>query len=161
MKRLMVLGAALVMGVTLVGCGSDPRKGLVDGTVENLQNAATKVANINKKIDEAVKKTESGKTPDFKDAIQEVESLKDIAKKMRTLKTETEALKEKTPEEEQKALRETIRGPLNDAIERLSKAKRDLNDTLAAVEQEHKDALKTVREKLTEAEGEFEAIARR
>src|ERR1022692_2695668 len=155
MKRLLVSSLALGMCLALVGCGSDPREGLVNGTVEKLQNAATKVANINKKIEEAVKKTESGKTPDFKEAILEVESLKNLAKEMQRLKTETEALKEKTPEEEQRALRDKIRGPLNDAIERLSKAKKDLNDTLVAVDKDHKDALKPVREKLTEAEGEF------
>jgi protein subunit release factor A len=161
MKRLLMLGLSLGFSLSLVGCGSDQREGLVNGTVKKLENAATKVANINKKIEEAVKKTEQGKTPDFKEAIVEVESLKQIAKEMQALKTETEALKEKTPEEEQQALREKIRVPLNDSIERLTKAKKELNDTLAAVDKDYKDALKPVREKLAEAEGEFEAIARR
>jgi hypothetical protein len=50
--------------------------------------------------------------------------------------------------------------PLNKANERVAEARAKLNETLASVEAQHKDALKTVREKLTEADAEFEAISR-
>ncbi len=105
--------------------------------------------------------TETGKTPDFKEAILEVDALKKIAKELQELKMKADALKDKTTEEERKKLAEEFSGKVNSAIERLSKSKKELNDTMVAVDAQYKDALKGVREKLIEADGEFEAISRR
>ena len=160
MKRLLVMTIALGMGVSLVGCGSDPREGLVAATIQEVEAAATKVSNIRNKIDDAVKKTETGKTPDFKEALLEIDGLKKIAKLMQELKVKADALKDKTTEEERKELTDKNRLPLNKANERVAEARAKLNETLAAAEAQHKDALKTVREKLTEADAEFEAISR-
>jgi hypothetical protein len=160
MKRLLILTVALGTCVSLVGCGSDPRPGLVTATIQEVEAAATKVSTIRSKIDEAVKKTEAGKTPDFKEVLIEVDGLKKIAKQMQELKVKADALKDKTTEEERKELTDKNRLPLNKANERVAEARAKLNETLAAVEAQHKDALKTVREKLTEADAEFEAISR-
>jgi PBP1b-binding outer membrane lipoprotein LpoB len=160
MKRVLMLVGALLMAMTIMGCASDPREGLVDATAGDVETAATKVTNIKLKIEEAVKKTETGKTPDFKEAILEVEALKRIAKEMQDFKIKADALKDKTTEEERKDLADKIKTRLNNAMERVAKAKKELNETMAAVEAQHKDALKTVREKLIEADGEFEAISR-
>src|ERR1700683_4768915 len=160
MKRVLILAAALAMGTTLVGCGSDPREGLVAAAVTDVDNAATKVSNIKLKIEDAVKKAEAGKAPDFKDALLEVDALKKIAKEMQELKMKADALKDKTTEDEKKELSETFKIRLNTANERVAKAKKELNDTLVAVKAQHKDALTTVREKLAEADGEFESISR-
>jgi ribosome recycling factor len=160
MKRVLVLMGALLIAVAVPGCGSDPREGLVDATAGDVETAATKVTNIRMKIEDAVKKTEAGKTPDFKEALLEVDALKRIAKEMQEFKIKADALKDKTTEEERKDLADKIKPRLNNAIERVAKAKKELNETMAAVEAQHKDALKTVREKLAEADGEFEAISR-
>ena len=160
MNRLLVLTVALGMCVTMVGCGSDPREGLVAATIQEVEAAATKVANIRTKIDDAVKKTETGKVPDFKEVLVEVDGLKKIAKLMQELKAKADVLKDKTTDEERKDLTEKNRVPLNKANERVAEARAKLNETMAAVEAQHKDALKTVREKLIEADAEFEAISR-
>ena len=160
MKRVLpALGAMIMCGV-MIGCGSDPREGLVDAAVVGVETGATKVMNIKNKIEDAVKKTETGKTPDFKEALLEVDALKKIAKEMQDLKIKADALKDKTNEEERKDLADRIKPRLNSAIDRVVKAKKELNETMVAVEAQHKDALKTVREKLAEADGEFEAISR-
>lgn len=160
MKRVLVLVSVLGLCVSVVGCGSDPREGLVAATVNDLGNAATKVANIKAKIEDAVKKTEAGKTPDFKEAILEVDALKKIAKEMQELKMKTESLKDKTTEEERKALADQYREQVANVVERLSKTRKELIEAIASVESQHKDAFKPVRDKLVEAEGEFEAISR-
>lgn len=160
MKRLLVLTVALGMCASLVGCGTDPRDGLVAATIQQVEAAATKVGNIRTKIDEAVKKTEPGKTPDFKDVLVEVDGLKKIGKSMQELNVRVAALGSKNTEEERKRLTDENRAPLKKALERIAEAHAKLNETLAAVETDHKDALKTVRDKLTEADAEFEAISR-
>jgi predicted ribosome quality control (RQC) complex YloA/Tae2 family protein len=157
MNRFLTLTGVLLLCVPLVGCTSDPREGLVDNTVRNLDSAASKVASIKSRIEEALKKTETGKTPDFKEAILEVDALKKIAKEMQELKMKSDALKDKTTEEERKELASKFQAPLNSAIERIAKYRKELSDTMA----QHKDVLKEVQTKLAEAEGEFEAIARR
>jgi chromosome segregation ATPase len=160
MKRVLTLVGALLTCVPLVGCGTDERAGLVATTVTQLEDAATKVANIKRKLDEAVKKTKVGENPDFKDVNAEVDSLKKIAKQMQELKLKADALKEKTTAEEREELKK-YRGNVNTAIDRLSTSRKELNETLIAAEEHHKEALKAVRDKLQEAEGEFAAIARR
>ena len=160
MKRYVVLTVALGMCASLVGCGSDPRDGLVAATIQQVDAAATKVTSIRTKIDEAVKKTDPGKTPDFKDVLVEVDGLKKIGKSMQDLNVRVAALGNKNTDEERKRLTDENRGPLKIALERIADAHAKLNQTMAAVEADHKDALKTVREKLTEADAEFEAISR-
>ncbi len=160
MKRALVLMGVLALSAGLVGCSTDPREGLVAATVGDLETAATKVANIKTRLDDAVKKTEVGKNPDFKEAILEIDGLKKIAAEMKNKKNQADALKDTTTEEEKKELTDRVKGRLVDVVDRLSKAKKELNDTMAQLEVQHKDALKTVREKLIEADGEFEAISR-
>ncbi len=159
MKRVLVLAAALGMALNLVGCSSDPREGLVAAAVTDVDNAATKVTNIKVKIEDAVKKAEPGKAPDFKEALLEVDALKKIAKEMQELKMKADALKDKTTEDQKKELSDTFKIRLNTANERVAKAKKELNDTLVAAEAQRKDALKSVRDKLAEADGEFESIS--
>lgn len=146
--------------LTLVGCGSDPREGLVAAAVGDLDSAATKVQNIKNKVDDAVKKS-SGKAPEFKEAIAEVDALKKIAKDMQELKLRADALAGKTTEEERKDLTDKYKVQLNQAITRLTKARNELKASIVAAETQDKDAVKPLRDKLEEAEGEFEAISRR
>src|SRR5437660_9875853 len=98
MKRVWMIMTALVMGVTMVGCASDPREGLVEATVGDVETAAAKVMNIKNEINNAVNNTPSGKTPDFKKAELEVDALKRIAKEMQEFKIKADALKDKTTE---------------------------------------------------------------
>ena len=159
MKRVLAFGT-LALSIFVVGCGSDSREGIVGATVQNLDTAGSKYANIKEKVDEAVKKTEVGKTPDFKEAVAVVDSLKEIGKQMQKLKLEAEAIKHSVSEEEKKEQADRYKARVDTAIERLTKERTTLMETLATVEQQHKGALKVLREKLTEAEGEFETIAR-
>jgi hypothetical protein len=160
MKRLLYATGALLLGIMLSGCSSDPREGLVDATVGDIETAATKVQNIKSKIDAAIKNTEAGKTPDFKEALQEADALKKIGKEMQEYKIRADALRGKASEEERQELTERIKPRLNKAIDRAVKATRELNETLASVDAQYKDALKPLRDKLSEANGEFEVIAR-
>jgi flagellar hook-basal body complex protein FliE len=161
MARMLGLTGPIVMLVTLVGCESDPREGLISDTKAQLEAAAAKVSKIKGKVDEAVKKaTETNKPPDFKETAEEAAGLKQIAAQMKDLKMKADGLKDKTTDEQRRKLTETYKDPINNAIDRLSKARKELNDKMVEVEKDHKDALKDVRAKLVEAEAEFELIAR-
>jgi hypothetical protein len=160
MKRMLVSLGALAITIGLSGCGSDPREGFVAAAVEQLDNAAGKITNIRKKIEEADNKTDPGKTPDFKDAEKEVEALKKIAKEMQNLKIQTDAVKDKGTEEERKELTDKYKSKLKLAVDRLAKERTSLQETMNATDAKHKDSLKKLREKLQETDGEFESIAR-
>ena len=159
MKRVWMLVGALVMSVTMVGCARILREGLVEATVGDVETAATKVMNIKNKIDDAVKKTETGKTPDFKDALLEVDALKRIAKEMQEFKIKADALKDKTTEEERKDLSDKIKprssAPLTASARRKRSSTRPWRRSKLSTKMP-----KTVREKLAEADGEFEVISR-
>ncbi len=160
MKRTLVLCGSLFLCLLLTGCSSDPRDGLVAVTIGDIETAATKIDNINTKIKDAVKNTDPGKTPDFKEAAKEVDALKGIAKEMQKHKLEADAIKDKATEEDRKEIAVKYRDAVNRAIDLVATKKKELNETLIEVEANHKGALKEVRDKLTEADGEFEAIAR-
>src|SRR5271165_2504694 len=86
MKRLSFLLGVFIFSLSATGCGSDPREGLTSVAVAAINSSATMVSNIKGKIEDAVKKTETGKTPDFKDAIAEIDALKKKAKEMQEFK---------------------------------------------------------------------------
>jgi hypothetical protein len=98
MKRVLTLLAGLALAVTVVGCAAEPRDSLVDSIVGYVDGAASKVTSIKNKIDEAAKKTDAGKAPDFKDALSEIDALKKIATEMREKKINADAIKDKTTE---------------------------------------------------------------
>ena len=63
MKRLLQVGGVLSFCLILAGCGDDSREGLISDTVGMMNQAATEMGNIQKRVNEAVKKFEDGKTP--------------------------------------------------------------------------------------------------
>ncbi len=161
MKRLLGLGWILA-SFTVVGCGSNPRDGLISTTIEHMSDAASKVASIKDRIGEAVKKAEKEKKdPDFKEAIIAAESLKKTAKDLQALKLETEKLKGGTSEEESKELAKRWKDKLNAVEVRLYTELTELRKVMKEVESQNKDALKELRAKINEADGEFVVSSRR
>lgn len=161
MKRVVLSLVALLPSVLLVGCGSNPREALSNQAINQIGNAASKVDAIRVAIEDARKKTEADKTPNFEEAIKEVENLKTAGQEMKDLKNRADAM-DKTPatDEEKRELAAKIKKRLNVELTRMYDARKSLNETIAAVEKDHKDALKTLRAKLAEVDGEFEAISK-
>src|SRR5471030_2787657 len=122
MKRTLALFGGMALCVTMVGCATDPREGLVAAAVEDLNTAASKVTTIKTRLEDAFKKAkETGKDPDFKDVLLDVDGLKKIATEMKIKRNQALALKTSTTTEEQKVLANSIKSKLNDVIGRLSK----------------------------------------
>jgi outer membrane murein-binding lipoprotein Lpp len=164
---LVVIGA-VALSVCLVGCGDDQRAGKVDTTVQNINTAAIKLTKIKEEIEKAIKgtaKAETGKSEtegsfDFKPALTEIKSLKEIATQMLHNKMWADAHRDQSTPEERQALTEEYRDKINSAIEKAAKARKELETTLVEIEKEHKGALVDVRKELTLVDGEFETIAR-
>ncbi|MCI0742345.1 MAG: hypothetical protein L0Y72_25215 [Gemmataceae bacterium] len=156
-------GLLLLSCLTVVsaGCGGDSREGHLSTAIEHMNNAATQISGIRDKIDEAVKKAEKDKgVPDFKEAVKAVEELKIIGKQMQKLDRDIEEVNTGITDEERKVLADRYKDNLQSAVTSLYDSKKLLNETLYNVEKSYKEALKDLRTKLNEAEGEFEVLAR-
>ncbi len=154
MKRTLALLGALMLCATLAGCSTDPREGLVDAAVQDLNTAATKVTTINTKIKEAFDK--SPDSPDFKEVLNDIGGLKNIASDMKAKRTQANQLKSTTTPEERQELAKQVKVKLNEVITRLSKANAELDETIKA---HNRETLKVVLDKLLEANSEFQAIS--
>ncbi|MCI0381260.1 MAG: hypothetical protein L0215_27055 [Gemmataceae bacterium] len=156
-------GLFLLGGLMLVmaGCGGNSREGHLSTAIEHMNNAATQISGIKDKINEAVKKAEKEKAvPDFKEAVKAVDELKIIGKQMQKLDRDIEEVNIGVTDEERKDLADRYKDKLQSAVTSLYDSKKQLNETIHNVEKTYKEALKDLRTKLNEAEGEFEVLAR-
>lgn len=160
MRGLLWIVCGGVLAVNM-GCGSGAREDVIDTTLSTLNNVATKVGSINDEITKAVKEADKKKTtPDFKTALEMVAELKESSKKLLESKNRAESIKGTLSEEERKELSSRFKSRLNQALEDMANKQVELNKTLKSVEAQHKDAVKELRAKLREAEGEFEVLSR-
>ena len=133
MKRILVLGSTFLLCGLFIGCGTDSREGLIDDTINMIQQAATDVGNIKSRVNEAIKKSEEKQTKlDLSDAMKAADQLKKIGETAQTIKRR---LKQKT----------------------------ELNKSLTKAEEINtaaKESVEKLREKIRDAESPFESLAR-
>jgi hypothetical protein len=165
MKRSLVLLGTLVLCGSLAGCATDPRDDAINSIVQLMNDSASEVTSISKKVQEAVDKHQKENVPlDFSEAIKATKNLEKFGKEAQDRKAKIIDLI-KTPEtdEQKKDYAERFAGPINGAFSSLVKAKTTLNETLTkaeAISEDAKAKVQELRTKIREAEGPFETIAR-
>ena len=163
MKRFLVLCSAFLFSGLLVGCGSDSRVGLVKDTTGMIETAASNVGNIKTRVDDAVKEASGGKKLDLSQAIEATKELKVTGDKAQEIRRKIERVRASITDEEKKTYAESEKSKLTAAFEDLKTQKEQLRVALADAEKlpgNAKNEVKTLREKIIEAESPFEALSR-
>ena len=162
MKRILSLTAAVLMTAGLAGCGGDERKDVVQGVLSMMDQAASDVANIRKRVDEAVDKSKKDNAPlDFTEAAKAAETLrKETGPFAQKRKAEVEAIRGKLDADAKQAFAEEFKGKVNETFKRLVTEKNKLNEALEKADQIDKQKTDDLRAKIREAEGPFESLAR-
>ena len=160
MKRLAWLSGVFFLCAFFVGCASDAYSGKISDTILKIEGAASEIDLIRAKVDDAVKRADAGEAFDLKEAIEQTKKLQDTAKATQKLKGEIEAVKAKITDEDRQKNADEFRSKLNDAFTTLLKRRDELRKSLEAAEKHGKGTVKELRDKITEAEGPFESLAR-
>ena len=158
------LGMCLVGLAFVVGCGTDPREGLVTSTVQLMNDTASKVNSVTDKIEEAKKKKEKDKVWDFKDAIQSAEDLDKTGKELQKNYQRVRTLREPTTAEEKDVLKKQFQGQITDAARKLDEANLKLAASFKELEGEFKKDANNAewlkfRQKLNDAHSQFQVLA--
>jgi len=161
MRSLVRCGLFIAL-LGIVGCGSDPREALISSTIGYLNEAANDISRIRDRVDEAVKKQENKKlnAKELKDATSEVDSLKELTKKMQIAKQKIESVSGSTTAEQREALRQQFQQKLSSAMASIEEQRLALEKSIVAAEAVDAESVKDLRSKLTEAEGSFVILAR-
>lgn len=165
MKRFLVLCAALLPCLFLVGCESDSRAGLIKSTALLLGSATGKIKDVKNGVSDAIKTAEeTDKKIDFTAAIEALKGLKEVGAAAQELKRNIDKVRLDVSDEDRKAYAASEKSTLSAAFGSLLKERKELNEELARAESIHggrnKVAVSAFRAKLVEAESPFEALAR-
>jgi hypothetical protein len=117
----------------LAGCGASEQDRVISDTFTALNNLSTKLTEINKQVQEAVKsqKTEAKVTEYMQQAVTSAKELKRMGEQTQKLRVDAQRLKEKTTAEASKALAERNRPGLASAVKNLDEHYQALQTTLA------------------------------
>lgn len=163
MKRLLVFFGAFAFCASLAGCGPETHDGLVSETIDMIERATNKVANIKTQVEEAVKRAEDGKKLDLADAIKATTQLKEAGDDAQKIGRRIANVRAQITEEERKSNALKHKPRLAAACTELLKQKEELWAALAKAESlgpNAKSDVKILREKIVEAESPFEALSR-
>ena len=166
MKRFLVLCAALLPCVFLVGCESDSRAGLIKNTALLLDNASAKVGDIKSRVTDAIKVAEKdNKKIDLSEAIEATKGLIEVGVAAQELKRGIDKVRLEVSDEDRKAYADREKNSLSAAFAGLLKQRTQLNEELVRAEnikngQNNKVVVDELRAKIIAAESSFEAIAR-
>ncbi len=164
MKRTLVLAGAFCLCGLLVGCGTDSREGLIEDTINMVQQAATDVGNIKSRVNEAIKKADEKRTKlDLTDAGKAADQLKKLGEEAQKIKRRIELDRASVTEEDKANYADKKKERLASAFSDLLKQRNELNKALTnaeAINQAAKDAVEKLRERIRDAESPFEALAR-
>jgi hypothetical protein len=162
MKRFLILGSIIMLCGMSVGCGSESQDGLIKDTISLIDQSATEVGNIKERINEAVKKVEAGttKTLDLTDAIKAAEKLKTTGVEAQKIKSRIEHVRGAVTEEQKILWAKKNQPRLNEVLANMLEKKKNLRDTMSAVEKTYPSEIANLRKKIVDAEGPFEALAR-
>jgi hypothetical protein len=160
MKKWIAWASAVVVMVCLTGCGSDLREVLVGKAIDDLGKAASTIQGIRENVEKWEAETKDAEKKKFLDnAISATDTLKQVGQGFQGIKQATERL-EPSSREQREELRRSFRDRLDKAIERLRKEQRSLNDAITRADGIKKGALAELKEKLQQAQGEFEVLTK-
>jgi two-component SAPR family response regulator len=164
MKRFLVLACTFLVCGSLVGCGTDSREGLIEDTINMVQQAAADVGNIKSRVNDAIKKAdEKGTKLDLTEAGKAADQLKKLGEEAQKIKRRIELDRASITDEDRENYAKAKRERLESAFDDLVKKRNDLNKSLAKAEQINqaaKIAVEQLRERIRDAESPFEALAR-
>lgn len=165
MRKYLVRGCTLLVLLGVAGCGGGERDGLINETIALLNRATTVIGNIKNGVVAGMKTAESEKrkikAEDFESIMKDlIPEFKDVGTKMQMVKRQIDAHKEGVTEEQRKALAEKFATPTRTATAALQEEQKQLHAVLQRAQSIDADAVKDLKQKLTEAQGEFETIAK-
>jgi hypothetical protein len=166
MKRLAVLGGTFVMLFALAGCGSDPRDEAVTAALNLFKDAAGNTrsvkAEIAKAVDAAQKANRKLTAKDFKAAEETAKRLREVGKKLLTVKGDIEILQENTTPAQKERLDERYGDELQGLVNRFQAEQKDLDAVLARAEAApHEPGVMTqLRKAIDESREEFRILTK-
>lgn len=158
MGRTLWLSCAACMCLVLVGCGSDQRETLVSEAVKQMNEASGNMVSIRQSVEKWEKEPKE-KTKYLKAAGEAAERLKKNGQSFQFIKQQAEKLEALTQQEKDdlaKSFSKNLRG----ALDSVAKEMTALNATMARVEKTDKTSISDLREKLRQAQSEFEVLSR-
>lgn len=165
MVRRWLRAGFCAIAMSAIGCGENSLGNLITNTNNQVKQVASSFDNIKNRLDDYVKKKEGGKDEDgakrdLDDAVAEAKKLKELAKALQSLSTQTSAVTGLT-EEKKDALREQFQSSIESARNEVDKAHRDMKKSLDEAKKKYESELGALVQALTESQGEFAAIVRR
>jgi hypothetical protein len=165
MKRLAVLGGTFLMVCTLAGCGADPREEEITKAITFFGRAADDTRALKdliaKKVDAAKKNKQQLTEADFKLAEESAKKLHDVGKQLLESKGQIDLLQDKTTAEEKQRLDEKFGPQLQSLFDRLNKAQRELDATLAeAAKYSTPAAMTELRKAIDDSREEFRILTK-
>ncbi|MBM4067909.1 MAG: hypothetical protein FJ271_03055 [Planctomycetes bacterium] len=158
MGRTMWLGCAAGMCLGLIGCSSDTRETLVSVAVKQMNDAASNMASIRQSVEKWEKEPKE-KAKYLKLAGDAAERLKKNGQAFQEIKQQADkldVLTQQEKEEQAKTFEKSLRG----ALTTVTKEMAALNQTMARAEKVDKTGISDLREKLRQAQSEFEVLSR-
>jgi len=153
----------------MVGCGADSHEALIQQTATLLEQAANQVGNIKDEVKKALDLAGGDKkllaTSDeiaksLEKAGKEAEALKDTGQKLAKVKQEADDFRGSISKKQQADNAEKHNDKLVSAIERLDEEKKALQKLFKALEGLNAEAARPLRDKIREADGQFESLIR-
>jgi hypothetical protein len=168
MRKLSVLLCTFAV-FGLAGCADDANDQLVARTISTLSSTTSTVEQITKTLNDGVAKAKQENKPLDKNALIEAtkkaDDLKKIAGELQRIKADTEVVKDSITTEQKVALAKKHKQNFVQALSDLDAAQRKLDaalkDAEAVTAAEDKPVMEKLREKLTEAQQEFEVLTKR
>lgn len=168
MMRRWVHGGAVVLMMTLAGCASDSRDGLIRSTSNQLAEASSSVEAITAKLKEFEKqkenRNEEGAKKELDDAVAAAKKLKDCAAQMQELFRKADAAAPQTAEAK-KALREEYASSIKNYTREITNASdkhREMKTALAEVTKKYgEEPLRPLMQEMQDADTLFAGITRK
>jgi hypothetical protein len=162
MRRMVCRWLVVLAPVIIAGCSSDPRDEYIDKAVKYINDAANELGAIKDRVNAAIKGTKDNKlsAKELREASANVETLRDLGKKMQLVKQQTDGLGASTNDEEKADLRQRYQKRVQDALATLEEERVALQKTLQEAEAIDPDGIRDLRNQLTQAEGIFAVLAR-
>jgi len=160
--------------LSAAGCGSDERAPIVEEMVRQIDIAGAKVKGIRLKVEEAVtqanKKAEKEKREvkttdltlaDLQVARDAVKGLKEVSAGYLEEARKAQSIVDSITKEQQEKFAQEFGSKVQTEMAELQREQEKLSDAIVAAEKINPAATKELREKLLEANAEFESLAKR
>ena len=166
MMRCVLVGCTLVLCGMLVGCGGESHEGLINSTIQAMDDAGSKIKIIKDRVSDAIKMVEEKESTklDLVEATKATEGLKKAGEEFQKLKRRVEQVRGSITDKDRETYAANQKPNLNNAFKSLVDQREQLRKTLEQAEEMKNGAYKgqvlDLRKKIVEAEGAFEALAR-